>query len=52
MADVQKLVDKWRQRKINAILAMLGGLLQRKYNRPTLVENGVPTENNSEIVAA
>lgn len=28
-ADVQKLVDEWRTRKVNALLAMVGGLLQR-----------------------
>jgi rubrerythrin len=28
-AAVEKLVDEWRTRKVNAMLAMVGGLIQR-----------------------
>jgi len=33
-ADVQKLVDEWRTRKVNAPLAMVSGLLQRSGKMP------------------
>jgi len=37
-ADVQKLVDEWRTRKVNALLAMVGSLLQRSGKTPSLVQ--------------
>jgi len=40
-ADVQKLVDEWRTRKVNALLAMVGSLLQRSGKTPSLVQDGV-----------
>ena len=43
-ADVQKLVDEWRTRKVNAMLAMIGGLLQPKGQSPNLVQEGFPQE--------
>lgn len=43
-ADVQKLVAEWRDRKVNAMLAMIGGLLQPKGQPPTLVQEGFPQE--------
>ncbi len=43
-ADVQKLVDEWRTRKVNAMLAMVGGLLQRSGKMPSMVQDGVPAE--------
>ena len=43
-ADVQKLVDEWRTRKVNAMLAMIGGLLQPKGQPPTLVQEVFPQE--------
>ena len=59
-ADVQKLVDEWRTRKVNALLATVGGLLQRGGKTPSLVQEGVPAEmsdgttevNAAELVAA
>lgn len=59
-ADVQKLVDEWRTRKVNALLAMVGGLLQRSGKTPSLVQDGAPVEMSeqgteasaSELVAA
>ncbi len=59
-ADVQKLVDEWRTRKVNALLAMVGGLLQRSGKMPSLVQDGVPAEmpeeatkvSTSELIAA
>lgn len=47
-ADVQKLVDEWRTRKVNALLAMVGGLLQRSGKSPSLVQDGVPAEMADE----
>ncbi|MBR8838579.1 MAG: ferritin-like domain-containing protein [Stigonema ocellatum SAG 48.90 = DSM 106950] len=32
--QVQKLVDEWRIRKVNALMAFTGNLLQPKYNTP------------------
>ena len=52
-ADVQKLVDEWRTRKVNALLAMVGGLLQRSGKTPSMVQDGVPAEiSDSETVAS
>lgn len=59
-AAVQKLVDEWRTRKVNAMLAMVGGLLQRNGKMPSLVQDGAPAEmpddttqtSASELVAA
>lgn len=47
-ASVQKLVDEWRTRKVNALLAMVGGLIQRSGKTPSLVQDGVPTEMSNE----
>lgn len=44
VADVQKLVDEWRSRKVNALLAMVSGLLQRSGKMPSLVQDGAPAD--------
>jgi len=49
-ADVQKLVDDWRQRKVNAMLAMVGGLLERQGKMPSLVQDGVPAEMSDDRI--
>lgn len=46
--EVQKLVDEWRTRKVNALLAMVNGLMQRSGNMPSLVQDGVPAEMAAE----
>jgi len=51
-AEVQKLVDEWRTRKVNALLAMVGGLLQRSGKPPSLVQDGVPAEMSEEDTQA
>jgi rubrerythrin len=51
-ADVQKLVDDWRTRKVNALLAMVGGLLQRSGKTPLLVQDGAPAEMSNGGTAA
>lgn len=42
-AGVQPLIDEWRTRKINAMLAMAGNFLQGK-PQPSLVQDGAPVE--------
>lgn len=49
---VQKLVDEWRTRKVNALLAMVGGLMQRSGNMPSLIQEGVPAEMADEVAQA
>ncbi len=46
-ADVQKLVDEWRTRKVNAMLAMVGNFVQGK-PQPSLVQDGAPAEISEE----
>lgn len=48
---VQKLVDMWRTRKVNALLAMVGGILQRNGERRSLVQDSAPSEIDSELLA-
>jgi len=41
---VSQVVDEWRTRKVNAMLAMVGNLVQKNGQTPTLVQDGVPSE--------
>jgi hypothetical protein len=50
--QVIKLVDEWRDRKTNAMLAFAGNLLQRKNQPRSLVQDGVPVESESELAVA
>ncbi|MFN6463438.1 MAG: ferritin-like domain-containing protein [Nostoc sp. DedVER02] len=50
-AKVEKLVDMWRTRKVNAVLAMVGGILQRNGETRSLVQDSAPSEIDSELVA-
>jgi rubrerythrin len=50
--QVTKLVDEWRQRKTNAMLAFAGNILQGKGESRSLVQDGAPVESKSELVAA
>ncbi len=43
-ATVSQVVDEWRTRKVNAMLAMVGNLVQKNGQTPTLVQDGVPAE--------
>lgn len=47
VAEVQKLVDEWRTRKVNALLTMAGAFLQGSLEIPSLVQDGV-TEKVSD----
>lgn len=51
---VQRLVDEWRTRKVNALMAMVTNLLQDREKSPSLVQDGVPEEvqNDSTETAA
>ncbi len=50
--QVQVLVDEWRTRKVNATFAMINGILQRNGETRSLVQDGAPTENDSELIVA
>ncbi len=41
---VQRLVDEWRTRKVNALMAMVTNLIQDGEKSPSLVQDGVPEE--------
>jgi rubrerythrin len=49
---VQQLVDEWRSRKTNAMLSFAGNLIQGKNQSRSLVQDGVPTENQAELELA
>ena len=42
--EVSRLVDHWRERKVKALMAMVGGLLSRQGKIPSLARDGVPVE--------
>ncbi len=42
--EVMALVDRWRTRKVEAMLAMVGNLLQRGGKFPSMARDGVPVE--------
>ncbi|PIG92958.1 rubrerythrin family protein [Gloeocapsopsis sp. IPPAS B-1203] len=50
--EVQQLVDDWRTRKVNALLAMVSGLLQRTGQMPSLVQDAAPADMSDELAAA
>jgi rubrerythrin len=41
-SEVDAVIDEWRTRKVNALLAMVGGFLQRSGTGPTLVQDETP----------
>ncbi|HAA33546.1 MAG TPA: rubrerythrin family protein [Cyanobacteria bacterium UBA8553] len=46
---VQRLVDEWRTRKVNALMAMVTNLIQESEKSPSLVQDGVPEEMPDNI---
>lgn len=46
---VQQLIDEWRTRKVNAMLAMVTNLVQKGGNTPSLVQDGAPTQMPNDI---
>lgn len=54
-AEVDRLVADWRQRKIDAMFAMVGDMIQSGGNSRSLVKDGAPTEIEQpepQVVAA
>jgi rubrerythrin len=52
---VERLIDQWRTRKVNAMMAMVTNLIQKGGKSPSLVQDGVPTEmpnDKKEAVAS
>jgi rubrerythrin len=47
--EVQRVTDEWRTRKVNAMLSMVGNLLQKQGQIPSLVQDGVPVEMAEEM---
>jgi rubrerythrin len=47
--DVQRLIDEWRTRKVNATMAMMTNLIQKGGKTPSLVQDGVPTEVSVDV---
>lgn len=45
---VQQLIDEWRTRKVNAMLAMVTNLVQKGGKSPSLVQDGAPTEMSND----
>ena len=45
---VERLIDEWRTRKVNALLAMVTNLIQKGGKTPSMVQDGVPTEMSTD----
>ena len=50
--EVEAVIDSWRTRKVNAIVAMVGSFIQKSGKSPSLVQDGVPTEMSEAPEAA
>jgi rubrerythrin len=49
---VERLIDEWRTRKVNALLAMVTNLIQKGGQSSSLVQDGAPTEMSNETSQA
>ncbi|WP_315789172.1 ferritin-like domain-containing protein [Fischerella sp. JS2] len=49
---VQKLVDEWRTRKVNALLAFASNVLQGEGQTRSLVQDRATSESDSELIVA
>lgn len=49
---VERLIDEWRTRKVNALLAMVTNLIQKGGQTSSLVQDGAPTEMSNETSQA
>lgn len=47
-ATVTEVVNEWRTRKVNALLAMVTNLIQKGGQLPSLARDGVPTEMSDQ----
>src|SRR4028119_186276 len=45
---VERLIDEWRTRKVNALLAMVTNMIQKGGKTPSMVQDGVPTEMSTD----
>ena len=50
-AEVTALVDRWRTRKVEAMLAMVSNLLQRGGKFPSMAQDGVPVEMSEAAIS-
>lgn len=50
--QVSQIVDEWRTRKVNAMVAMVTNLAQKSGQLPNLVQDGVPSEMAEPELAA
>jgi hypothetical protein len=46
------LMDDWRTRKVNAMLAMVGNLLQKNGQIPSMAQDGVPAEMSDNLYSS
>ncbi|MBE9171041.1 ferritin-like domain-containing protein [Pleurocapsales cyanobacterium LEGE 06147] len=46
--EIEKVVEDWRERKVKAMFAMVANLIQKGGKTPSLVQDGVPTELESQ----
>jgi hypothetical protein len=51
-AEIQSMIDVWRTRKVNALMASVKNFLQQQGKIPSLVQEGVPAAVLSEPVEA
>jgi rubrerythrin len=51
-SQVDAIVERWRDRKINALIAMTSNLLQKGEPSRSLVTDATPDENQSEVSVA
>lgn len=48
-AAVEQLIDEWRTRKVNAMLAMVSNIIQKGGKTPSMVQDGAPVETPTEM---
>jgi rubrerythrin len=48
-AEVVNLIDRWRTRKVEALMAMVTNLLQKGGKLPSMARDGVPTEMGNDL---
>ncbi|HEY9639554.1 MAG TPA: hypothetical protein V6C57_03680, partial [Coleofasciculaceae cyanobacterium] len=49
-AEVTALVDEWRTRKVEAMMAMVGNLVQKGGKLPSIAQDGVPVEMSDPLM--
>lgn len=50
--EVAKVIDEWRTRKVDALLAMVGNFIERQGQMRSLVQDATPAEMNKEAELA